>query len=510
MTHITAHPKCKVYTPLPLAEAMARLLPDAGEAEWLEPCVGQGVFLDALNEAGVDRGRIFAVELDTHDGLNHKCGTYLPGTDFLSWAIETDRRFDRVIGNPPYLPLHRVPPDVRAAALRTLRPDGRRTVPPKANCWYAFLCACLGLLRPGGGLCFVLPSAWEYADYAADLRETVSRRFAHVAVYRSENSIFTGVLDGCVVLVAAGYGGIPGTPMRRTFRTGDELLAALASTTGPVTTSGERTERPPPSALVQFGDVARVRIGGVTGESGYFLLTETERIARGLPRSSVRPVVTRARHVIQSAIRSVDWRAIRDADERVWLFSPGESDLLHPAVAKYLKCGQDCGVPARQKVKAREPWYRTRLPPRPDGVMSGMTPYGPWVCLNRTPGLSATNTLYTVHFHRRLPHAMRASWALSLLSSHVAAQHATLGRRYSDGLLKFEPRDVMNLVVPVPPASSEGAEIAYQKAVRALLGGNPNQARAIADEHVLGNAERNQPGFQVTAPRPNVVGERTG
>jgi adenine-specific DNA-methyltransferase len=484
----SAPPECKVYTPEPLARAMVGLLPDCPGATWLEPCVGRGVFLHALARAGVEAHRITAVELDDHAGLDGLCGEYLPGTDFLEWALRAGRRFDRVIGNPPYLPLHKVPSNVRAAALRVPRPAGG-TVPPKANSWYAFLCACLELLRPRGGLCFVLPSAWEYADYAADLREAVTERFARVAVYRSEKSVFRGVLDGCVVLVADGYGGPPGAPVRRTVRAGNELIALLGRATAGLSVDAVappiRPRGAPPAAVIRFGEVARVRIGGVTGDSFYFLMSEAERVALGLPRSSIRPVVTRARHLTQAVVGNADWRALRETGERVWLFWPSDEVGRHPAVADYLKIGAARGVPEREKVKVRDPWYRTRLPPRPDGVMSGMTPFGPWVCLNQAPWLSATNTLYTVHFHHRLAHARRASWALSLLCSYTAGQHAALGRRYSDGLLKFEPRDVMNLSVPIPSRPTADAEVAYRKAVQALLDGDPSRARAIADAHVL-------------------------
>jgi hypothetical protein len=185
-------------------------------------------------------------------------------------------------------------------------------------------------------------------------------------------------------------------------------------------------------------------------------------------------------------IEGVDWRALRDAGERVWLFWP---DGIHghcPAVADYLRRGEDRGVPRREKVKVREPWFWTRMTPRPDGLISGMTPFGPWVCLNGMPRLSVTNTLYTVHFRRRLTRSQRAAWVLSLLCSHTAAQHARLGRRYSDGLLKFEPRDVMALVVPTPRRVTADVFVVYRKAVQLLLNRDFCRARTLADDFVLG------------------------
>ena len=187
-TAVTAPKECKVFTPPALAKAMAGVLEDGPKCRWLEPCVGKGVFLDALVGMGIDPGRITAVELDRHD-LSGKCGEYHPGTDFLIWSLDTEARFDRIIGNPPFLKLHRAHDAVIQAALRIERPGGG-TVPLRANCWYAFLCACLKLLKPHGGLCLILPAGWEYADYATDLRRTLPLCFARFEVVRGARSFF--------------------------------------------------------------------------------------------------------------------------------------------------------------------------------------------------------------------------------------------------------------------------------------------------------------------------------
>src|SRR4051794_13513845 len=136
---LTAPDACKVFTPPPLAAAMTAMLTDRPGDEWLEPCVGKGVFVDALVNASVPPARISAVGLDVYPQIKHPCGRYLAGTDFLRWSLETSARFDRIIGNPPFVPLHKLPAAVRAAALKVPRPF-KGTVPPKANCWYAFLC----------------------------------------------------------------------------------------------------------------------------------------------------------------------------------------------------------------------------------------------------------------------------------------------------------------------------------------------------------------------------------
>lgn len=481
---------CKVYTPPPLAAAMAGSLPHRPGDRWLEPCVGAGVFLSALSDRDVEPGQVTAVELDHHDGLAEQCGSYLPGVDFLGWSLSTDERFDRIIGNPPYLPLHRVPARVRQAALRVPRPGGGH-VPPKANCWYAFVCASLRLLRPGGGICFVLPSGWEYADYASDLRERMPELFARVEVVWSEASFFKGVLDGNVVLIADGYG----RPMAVRARSEHQSLAdvvAHLSASSPTCRAdlSPTTSAVPPTALnlrplVRFGDIARVRIGAVTGETAYFLFTESQRIKADLSPADMRPVLTRARHLTAATVTRADWDRLVGSGERVWLlWPPARPGRPRKALIEYLEAGRAAGHHLREKVRVRTPWYQTRIPPRADGFISGMTPVGPWISLNRTPGLTATNTLYTVHFTGRLSACEKAAWALSLVCSTTASQHRAVGRRYSDGLLKFEPKDIMALSIPTPAYTGLEAVPVYRLVIDQLVRGNVDSARSTAEAFV--------------------------
>jgi hypothetical protein len=99
-------------------------------------------------------------------------------------------------------------------------------------------------------------------------------------------------------------------------------------------------------------------------------------------------------------------------------------------------------------------------------------------------GLTATNTLYTVHFASRTTLWEKAAWALALMCSTTADQHRTVGRRYSDGLLKFEPKDVMALAIPTPISSTPEAERVYRFAIDELVRGDVDSARSVAEAFV--------------------------
>ncbi|HEY3383761.1 MAG TPA: hypothetical protein VGK32_18515 [Vicinamibacterales bacterium] len=230
-------------------------------------------------------------------------------------------------------------------------------------------------------------------------------------------------------------------------------------------------------------DVMTIRLGAVTGDASYFLLTENEREAREIPKGALVPVVCRAHHLTSGKVSEEDWNLLRDAGEKAWLFRPTTSDSHLPAVKAYLGLRRNNGGCNRSayKVRSREPWYQTPMPDVVDAFISGMSSWGPWLVFREMPGLSATNTLYVVRFAGAFSMDERAAWAMWLLTTDARRLLAERGRRYADGLVKFEPGDVANMPIR-RPSQTHGAYAAYQRAVRLLTAGEGLRSQAIADE----------------------------
>ena len=461
---------------------MVRAIGDGKDAAWLDPCVGEGAFVRALASVGVPKSRIVAVDLDPSPSRSDRLARVVRGTDFVSWSQGTPARFDRIVANPPYVALGRLDRALLRAALG-VRDHRGRALRFKGNYWSAFLLCAVRLLAPGGSMCVVLPAAWDYADYAEPLRKHLPARFGRFEVYRCGEPLFGSVQDGCIVLVGRDFGAKRNVTSRFELASTADVVAALSSSsrkgksTADVVSLGHEQSAERPTR--RFDEAFNLKIGAVTGDAHYFLLTDEERRHHGLPAEALRPCLTRARHLLHAEATVASWEKLRDAGERVWLFHPPDRLLQHPRVAKFIALPAAKGGCHRQrfKVKQREPWYRSELPARVEGFMSGMSRVGPWICLRENENLTATNTLYTIRF--RLAHTadQRAAWAMSLFAPEVRGQLLAKGRRYPDGLLKYEPGDLHGLVLPVPPRT-KGALKHYRSMVAAFL----DQDRARVDE----------------------------
>ncbi len=491
MSHRFVPRSSVVFTPAPLAQAMVAAAGDHDGCRWLDPCVGDGAFVAAIAHLGVAKERILAVDIAPRAGAHDSLALVERGTDFIDWATRRVGAVDRVVMNPPYVALSRLRGRILKNALEARLTSGK-SLPFKANYWCAFVLRAVECLRTDGVLVAVLPAAWDFARYARLVRESIFSSFRDVTVIRSTAPLFPTVQDGSVVLVARGRGHSPAVVRRIEVSDHEGATHALRSLADGKVPSGAVLLRGLPAtrtATTRLDDLIDIRIGAVTGDANYFLLTDTEREALNLPRSAVKPVLSRSRHLTTAVVSRKAWDALRQDGARVWLFRPVGSALRHRAVKKYLTQGKKGGAcnTSGFKIRSREPWHRTPLPGRVDAFLSGMSKRLPFLVLREMPGLSATNTLYVVSFRNAAGNSERATLGILLLSSAVRRELARHARVYADGLLKFEPSELGGIQVPVVQPRRDAMSV-FRRATALLLAGKEREAEALADAWIAGSA----------------------
>lgn len=483
-----------VPTPKSLAAAMVGALDDTDGAIWLDPCVGDGAFLEAMAARGIPAERTRGVELSVYRNVSSQALVNWE-VDFLGWALDNPAIVDRIVMNPPYLALSRVRGPLLAAVGRFARYGGS-SFPMTANYWSVFVRAALKCLRQHGQLTAVLPAAWDFAHYATELRALILKSFADVVVIRSAKPLFPTVQDGAIVLVARGFGS--SSDLETRFGVDDRVAAeeALQAVAARTTGSNKVVRLFPQAASrvrVRLSDEVAIRIGAVTGDSVYFLLTEKERLARRLPVSALRPVLSRSRHLSTPVLGPKDWEHLRDTGERVWLLRPSCSSARKGPVKTDLARGRNGAcVRSRFKIRSRKHWYQTPMPQGVHGFMSGMSAQLPFLVLRTMSNLSATNTLYVVTFRKRQTREERAAIGLALLGTEVRTQLRKKARVYGDGLLKFEPNDIASLEILLP-LHRHRAISTFNRATRLLLAGEPTASAALADAWLSDDLPKRRP-----------------
>ena len=152
----------QVFTPTHIVDEMLSLWMNRGGSV-LEPSCGDGAFAERIfKECGPN---LFAVELDDE----HR-PSYVQDAVKDFFDLPDSRKFDVVIGNPPYVDastLKKELPELHAklAAKRKELFDGR------TNLYLFFIEKCAGHLNDEGELIFITPREWLKSTSAAKLNE---------------------------------------------------------------------------------------------------------------------------------------------------------------------------------------------------------------------------------------------------------------------------------------------------------------------------------------------------
>jgi len=455
----------QVFTPRPVADWMVRWVCAHQPRRVLDPALGQGVFVDAI-EALVNerpdgvRPRIDAFEIDSKllDEFMSRPREFQPRCrreDFLTAGVSDT--YDAIVANPPYVRHHDMDRD-DGAFRRFDRLAGRR-LSRMTNLYGLFLIKIWSQLAPNGRAAVITPAEWLNADFGRAIKAFLLEQNAIDAIVQFDpvGLVFDDALTTAAI-----------TLLRRDRPDDAKLTLAsvddLSALQGSVIASGRRLDRREldprrkwsplfdPSRSIEpitgptLGDVARCVRGIATGANQYFALRESDRRRWGLDRLDLTPCITKAVHVQGEVFTEADMRRLVQTDQRVYLLNP--RPRLSAAVERYLDEGRRLGIPDRYLPSHRPVWYRPeRREPAPIWVSVFARGKFKFV-LNRAAALNLT-AFHAIYPHEPTPRRVRAIFDY-LTGPEAQPALRDHHRIYADGLLKLEPRDV--LAMPIPAA----------------------------------------------------------
>jgi hypothetical protein len=374
-------------------------------------------------------------------------------------------KFDVILGNPPYVRLHTMDAATREIARKAL--PASDLLGARASLWAYFPIHAFKMLAVGGRMGWILPEAILHVDYGKQILRWATQRFARcVAVSLRERCFVTdGAQERVVMLLLAGAGGQASRELEMIeFTTVNECIAALpklacphspdlpqlnghavphlvsnfaTTVAGIMETSGD---------LKKFGDFADVKIGVVTGDNDFFLLSEEQRFLAHLRTRHFQRVVSKFADLGErfEFTEEKDDHSPELRMERSWLLCPNLRSVDR-RLAKYLQTYSPDEITKNKTMGKRAHWQAPELGAVPDAFFQYMGKHGPRIVLNKA-GYYCTNTIHRIFFTKRLSGAKRLAICLSLHSSYSQLSAEFEGRQYGSGVLKLEPSEVRRLV----------------------------------------------------------------
>jgi len=475
------------YTPPEVAQILTDWAITDASTTVLDPSFGGCAFLYAALQTLRRMGnpapgrQIYGVDIDPDAQLYLK-RLLLAGAipeqfvieDFFNIAPDHfgDSLFGAVVGNPPYIRYHDIPDEAQKRAVARLKSFNIQ-ISGRASYWAFFLLYSMRFLRRGGRLAMILPGAFLHTDYSAQVRELLTQHFEQVTIYLLQERIFEDTEEESVLVCAARAREPYRTLRIGTVKSVEDLEQAFEDMQNSTRTLDnaqgdggwlraliepealalydQLVERP---NVIRMGEWVKTRIGVVTGNNKFFILSPTEQEQRSIPDDYLVPIIRRSVHLTGLWVRDQDLQFLAENGNKFLLLALNQVESKLPkSLQEYIQYGQEIGVSRTRKCRDRQPWYVVPHIFVPPAFMPCMSAAWPRLVVNQSQ-YTCTNNIIKVLWKEERPADDWLRLALGTLSTLSQLSAELVGRSYGGGVLKLEPKELARLAVPLIPAEA--------------------------------------------------------
>lgn len=476
------------YTQPAISAFLARWIKSVQPKSVLEPSCGDGAFLEAIDEVGIESlTKIVACEIDHEEAGKANVRTGLPvtvhRTDFLRWYLfvaQFEEGFDAVVGNPPFIRYQYLPAEQQRLAEKIF---GQLDLPftKHTNAWVPFVLASIRLLKAGGRLAMVVPSEIFHIPHAQSLRRYLAAQCSKILIVDPEELWFENTLQGTVLLLAEkrrddrdkrlGVAIVP-VSSRDALSHDPEDYYRKAEYANGETIEGKwmrvflsQRERVLVSELKshhdvkKFGDIASVDVGIVTGANKFFLVPDTIVSEYALDRWA-HPMFGRSDHVKGLIYDSADHEMNKKLGlptNFLW-FNEEVLEQLPVNVRSYLELGHSQMLHTRFKCRTRKPWYRVPSVFTAPVAMMKRAHHYPRLVLNSANAYT-TDTAYRIRPLKTTHEALVFGFVNSLTCLCAEME----GRHYGGGVLELVPSEIERLLIPSISVANADLKVADER-----------------------------------------------
>ena len=330
------------YTPLPLAEMMVKLFSkDKSIKTVLEPSCGDGVFIDALDDMLMinQLNNVIAIEIEQNEAeklknrLNRSKNVKILNQDFFDYyEKENEKKFDLILGNPPYIRYQYLEENQRTLMSDILVSQGMKSN-KLVNTWVGFMVACVNLLADNGKIAFIIPAEILQVAYAEDLRLFLADHLSKITLITFEELVFPDIEQEIVVFIGEKGDEEKGIRIIE-LNNLDDLKDFDIDTNGfqklqhvhekwtKYFTNNDENELISrirnDNRFRKLSDSALINVGITTGNNKYFSVNDETVKQYGL-QNVVRPLIGRSAHAHSVYFENADWKENVDAGKAAYL-----------------------------------------------------------------------------------------------------------------------------------------------------------------------------------------------
>lgn len=454
------------YTPRPIADFITQWgMSGNTQMDILEPSCGDGVFLESIAQRANGLGHVVGIEYETGEAEKARAvapqGADVKNMDFHRFCLDTEERFDLVVGNPPFIRYQYYVEEQQKLADIIFKKAGLKRT-KLTNAWVTFVVGSSLLLKENGKMGFVIPSELLMVKYAKQLRQYLAKQFNKINIISFENLVFEEIQQEVVLLLCEKNGTDEHLIEHTELRDADELRnlnpQRLQFPTKHIDFHTDKwtyyfldkeelelLEKIKKSKMPTISHFADVEVGITTGSNNYFTVSQSVVNMYQLQKYA-RPMVGRSVQVNSLCFTPQDWQRNVEADAKANLlvFTPDAPKDPNGGVKAYLENGERQGIDKGYKTSIRDHWYVIPSIKLSDALFLRRNNLYPKFVLNEAKAYT-TDTMHRVFIHKGVDkRAFVASYYNSL--SFVFAE--IQGRNFGGGCLELMPSEVGGIRLP--------------------------------------------------------------
>lgn len=454
------------YTPLPIAEFILKWAIN-GDCEFdiLEPSCGDGVFLEGIRDLNLPYRSLTAVEFDELEALKSKqiilSNTEVLNTDFHEYCNHTKKRFDAVVGNPPYIRYQFFAPKQQIEAEDIFIKAGLKYT-RLTNAWVSFVVGATLLLKDKGRIGFVIPAEILQVSYAEQLRRFISKHYNKINIVSFEKLVFPNIQQEVVLLLCEKNGSKEHKIEHIELRDAAELktldINRLKNPNKNIDVKSKKwtyyfleqeeidfLDYIGKGSIPTLGKFANVQVGITTGANDFFTVPLSTVEEYDL-EAYARPMVGRSVQVNSVIFTGEDWELNRHSKAKAHLLVfPARKDLNPKnGAVRYISRGESEGIHSGYKCGIREDWFVVPSIKASDALFIRRNNVFPKLIINAAKAYT-TDTMHRVYLKQGTNlEALTGSYynSLSLAFSEIS------GRSYGGGVLELMPSEVEKILLP--------------------------------------------------------------
>lgn len=462
------------YTPEPIAAFILKWAFNGNkELDILEPSCGDGVFLKEIQKKNYQYNSVTAIEFDEVEaeksesiGLNKST---VINEDFHKYCINTEKKFDLIVGNPPYIRYQYFDREQQQYAADIFNKASLK-YSKLTNAWVSFFVGSSLLLKEEGKIGFVLPAEILQVSYAQPLREFLAHFYNKINIVSFEKLVFPNIQQEVVLLLCEKNNSNTHLIEHLELRDADELkkldISKLKSPKKRIDFKSNKwtfyfleqeeidfLERLQSDKKIKhLGEFAKVEVGITTGSNPFFTVPLSIVKFYDLEKYA-KPLVGRSVQVPSVIFTNEDWNKNREKEARTHFLSFPKMSALNGSLGArdYIAWGEEEKINEGYKCRIRDEWQIVPSQRISEALFIRRNNKYPKLIINEAKAYT-TDTMHRVSVK---PHISLKAFTASYYNSLSLAFSEICGRSHGGGVLELMPNEVERILLPYNENNSD-------------------------------------------------------